>query len=95
MTLKNILNSLLLTFSILNVGDAGVVQLNSFTLVVEEGTNEATSIGSYSIRVFNDEPLFGDFVDGIVAKRDGIIEKTWLSPPTSQKSQLSSDMDRQ
>ncbi len=56
------------------------VRLNPYVLVIEAGQREAASVGSYSVRVFNDEPeLYGDFVDGQILRRDGSILRVWLA----------------
>jgi hypothetical protein len=56
------------------------VRLNPYVLVIEAGQQEPASVGSYSVRVFNDEPeLYGDFVDGEILRRDGSIVETWIA----------------
>lgn len=50
---------------------------NGMTAVVAEGDYEPRSIGSYSVRLYGDNPKWptDDFKCGIIRERDGVIEK--------------------
>lgn len=51
-------------------------------VVVEEGKDEAASMGSYSIRLYSGEnPKFpmDEFLNGVIHERDGVIEKVVLA----------------
>ena len=56
------------------------VTAGPYTIVVTEGESEPASDGSYSVLVYRDDPkLYGEFVAGKIAKRDGSIAMAWVA----------------
>lgn len=47
-----------------------------YIVVVEKGTDEPASIGSYSLRLYKDNMDY--FVTGVVSKRSGVLEEMWI-----------------
>ena len=49
---------------------------DGYIVVVEKGTGEPESIGSYSLRLYKDD--MDHFVTGVVSIRDGRLEEIWI-----------------
>lgn len=77
--------SLVSIMSVATAHDVTMLPAGPFTIVVAEGSREAASAGSYTVRTYetgrsrDGVDLLNDFIDGMLKRRDGGLEKAWLA----------------